>query len=72
VGLANSLLKPGQKFLFDGWTVPDTELAFALNRLVHNGDPVPENLRTYVQAQLARPCVAEFMQRERQPYIEYA
>lgn len=55
--VAASLLGEGADNLFGKWCIADTELALTLNRLVANGDAVPENLRRYVQAQWARPSV---------------
>ena len=62
--VAASLIAEGAGNLFDDWCIADTELALTLNRLVANGDPVPENLRRYVQAQWARPSVQSWLRRE--------
>ena len=62
--VAASLIGEGAGNLFDDWCIADTELALTLNRLVANGDPVPENLRRYVQAQWARPSVQSWLKRE--------
>ena len=62
--VAASLIAEGAGNLFDDWCIADTELALTLNRLVANGDPVPENLRRYVQAQWARPAVQSWLKRE--------
>jgi glutathione S-transferase len=45
------LLVPGQDHLFGEWCIADTDLALMLNRLVLNGDRVPEHLATYAQRQ---------------------
>lgn len=64
VRVAASLLGEGAGQLFGDWCIADTELALTLNRLVANGDPVPENLVRYVQAQWARPSVQAWLKRE--------
>lgn len=64
IRVAASLIKEGADNLFDNWCIADTELALTLNRLVANGDAVPENLRRYVQAQWARPSVQAWLRRE--------
>lgn len=62
--VAAGLVGEGAGHLFGAWCIADTELALTLNRLVANGDPVPENLRRYVQAQWARPSVQAWLRRE--------
>ncbi len=64
VHVAASLLGEDAVNLFDDWCIADTELALTLNRLVANGDPVPESLRHYVQTQWARPSVQSWQRRE--------
>lgn len=64
VRVASSLVGEGADPLSGAWSIADTELATTLNRLVANGDPVPENLRRYVQAQWARPSVQAWLKRE--------
>ncbi len=64
VRVASALVGEGAEHLFDDWCIADTELALTLNRLVANGDAVPENLRRYVQAQWARPSVQSWLKRE--------
>lgn len=43
--------------MFGHWSVADVELALMLNRLVLNGDPVPDKLARYARAQWTRPAV---------------
>jgi glutathione S-transferase len=43
--------------IFAAWSIVDTELALALNRLALHGDPVPGNLARYAQAHWSRPTV---------------
>jgi glutathione S-transferase len=54
---ADALIGNPSGNLFDAWCIADVDLAMMLNRLVHNGDAVPENLARYVQTQWARPSV---------------
>jgi glutathione S-transferase len=64
VRVAASLVGEGASHLFGNWCIADTELALTLNRLVANGDAVPEILRRYVVAQWARPSVQAWLKRE--------
>lgn len=64
VRVAASLLEKGADHLFGAWCIADTELALTLNRLVANGDPVPDNLARYVGVQWARPSVQAWLRRE--------
>ena len=64
VRVAASLLGGGADPLFGDWCIADTELALTLNRLVANGDAVPENLKRYVLAQWARPSVQAWLKRD--------
>ena len=43
--------------LFGEWSIADADLALMLNRLVNNGDPVPERIAAYARAQWQRPSV---------------
>lgn len=47
--------------LFGQWSMADTDLALMLNRLVHNGDPVPERLAACARAQWQRPSVQAWL-----------
>lgn len=64
IRVAESLVSEGADNLFGKWCIADTELALTLNRLVANGDAMPEHLRRYVQAQWARPSVQAWVARE--------
>jgi len=59
--VADTLLAAGAPNLFGEWCIADTDLALMLNRLVLNGDPVPEKLKTYALAQWQRPSVQQWM-----------
>lgn len=54
---ANALLYSRNISLFDEWCIADTDLALMLNRLVINGDFVPEKLRTYAAHQWQRGSI---------------
>lgn len=62
---AASQLLEGRVQLFDAWSVADTDLALTLNRLILNGDAVPEALRRYAADQWQRPSVQAWVQLER-------
>ncbi len=47
--------------LFGEWSIADMDLAVMLNRLVHNGDPVPERIAAYARAQWQRPSVQQWL-----------
>jgi glutathione S-transferase len=51
--------------LFGQWCIADTELALMLNRLIMNGDPVPQKLKDYVAGQWRRDSVQEWVRRTR-------
>ena len=55
------LLAPGAAHLFGAWSIADTDLALMLNRLVLNGDAVPERLATYARGQWQRPSVQRWV-----------
>lgn len=47
--------------LFGDWSIADTDLAVMLNRLVQNGDPVPQRIAAYACAQWQRPSVQAWL-----------
>jgi glutathione S-transferase len=55
---ADALIPANSGTLFGAWSIADADLAMMLNRLVHNGDPVPAKIEKYVRSQWARPSVA--------------
>lgn len=61
IRVADRLVEDGAQHLFGEWCIADTDLALMLNRLVLNGDPVPEKLRAYASAQWQRPAVQEWV-----------
>jgi len=65
IAFAERLLRDGATSVFSGWTICDTELALALQRLLVNGDDVPARLRAYAEANWARPSMREYVEHER-------
>lgn len=63
--VADSLLQNEQPNLFAAWCIADTDLALMLNRLVRNGDEVPEPLKQYANLQWQRPSVQRWVQQTR-------
>jgi len=57
----DSLLKPGKEFLFEKWSIADVDLAVMIQRLVLNGDTVPDPLIDYAHRQWQRPSVKEWV-----------
>lgn len=55
--VSNNLIQENSKYLFGEWSIADVDLALMLNRLIVNGDPVPENLVRYAEYQWQRPSV---------------
>lgn len=60
-GAIAHLLKPDSQNLFGEWCIADTDLALMLNRLVMNGDKVPEQLATYASYQWQRESVQRWI-----------
>ena len=51
------LLPEGQANLFGEWSIADSDLAVMLNRLILNGDEVPDRLKEYAAFQWQRSSV---------------
>jgi glutathione S-transferase len=66
---AHTLLDGSEKGLFDQWCIADVDLAIMLNRLVINGDKVPDVLVRYANRQWQRPTVEEWVKKVR-PALE--
>lgn len=58
---ASHLLSHGKQNLFGEWCIADCDLALMLNRLVLNGDEVPEALAEYAAFQWQRASVQRFI-----------
>lgn len=65
--IAESLLPGNSENLFGRWCIADVDLALMLNRLVLNGDPVPEGLAAYARHQWRRPSVQLWVNQKRPP-----
>lgn len=65
IAAVDGLLEDGASSLFNEWCIADTDLALMLNRLVLNGDEVPENLVAYARHQWKRPSVQLWVNRKR-------
>jgi glutathione S-transferase len=66
-GAADALVVSEAENLFGDWCIADTDLALMLNRLVMNGDTVPERLAAYAQQQWQRPSVQLWVKQGRMP-----
>jgi glutathione S-transferase len=60
VDAATGLLSHGRTTLFESWCVADVDLALMLQRLVLNGQAVPEVLVKYAKANWERPSLAKW------------
>ncbi len=69
--VAHELLLEDRTTLFPDWCIADSDFAFMLQRLVHNGHPVSDKVRDYVEAQWNRPSVRAWRELERKPYAPY-
>jgi len=65
VRIASTLVPDHGGPLFGSWCVADTDLAMMLWRLSRTGHPLPDNLRTFADAQWERPSVREFVAKPR-------
>jgi glutathione S-transferase len=59
--VAQRLLGKGSLNLFNQWCIADVDLSLMINRLLANGDPVPEQLVQYVQHQWQQPAIQEWI-----------
>jgi glutathione S-transferase len=65
---ATELLSHGGPYVFGKeWCIADVDLAVMLNRLVLNGDAVPEHLAAYAARQWQRPSVQLWVNQQRPP-----
>ncbi len=60
VDVTGRLIRAGDPWIFDRWTILDAELAFMLHRLILNNDPVPRGVAKWAEAQWERPSVRAF------------
>lgn len=59
--VAETLLPEGRTYLFDAWSIADTEFALMLRRLAGD-DELPAALRAYADAQWQRPAIQTWLQ----------
>lgn len=59
------LLEEGSANLFGEWCIADTDLTLMINRLLLNGDSVPEKAAAYARYQWQRPAVQSWVQQAR-------
>ncbi|MES2250679.1 MAG: glutathione transferase [Pseudomonadota bacterium] len=64
-----ALLPEGAEYLFGAWSIADVDLALMLNRLVLNGDAVPQRLASYAKRQWQRPSVQRWVRQARPPQM---
>lgn len=64
---AELLLPRGSENICGQWSIADVDLALMLNRLVLNGDSVPERLAAYAKQQWLRPTVQLWVNQRRPP-----
>lgn len=60
VRVLEPLLQHGQPTLFAAWCIADADVALMLQRLNLNGDPLPPKLKTYAEANWARPSLMKW------------
>jgi glutathione S-transferase len=65
--MAEALLARDSTHLFGEWCIADVDLALMLNRLVLNGEPVPQRLVEYARHQWQRPSVKLWLALDRPP-----
>jgi glutathione S-transferase len=63
--VADRLLAGGAATLFGDFSVADADLSFVLQRLIANGDPVPDEARRYAEAHWSRPSIRAFVDHPR-------
>ena len=64
---AETLLSHGAENICGQWSIADVDLALMLNRLILNGDSVPERLVVYAKHQWQRPTVQRWAHQVRPP-----
>jgi len=69
--VADLCVRDGATSMFGSFCAADADLAFALHRLILNGDDIPKKLRTYAEAIWQRPSVREYCVRDRIPYVPH-
>jgi len=65
IAAAEAWLPAGAEYLCGDWSIADVDLAVMLNRLILNGDAVPQRLQDYAARQWQRPSVREWVEQAR-------
>ncbi|OLS60284.1 glutathione transferase [Pseudomonas putida] len=65
IAAVETLLPEGAQYLCGEWSIADVDLAVMLNRLVLNGDKVPQRLQDYAARQWQRASVREWVEKVR-------
>ncbi|MBE0590974.1 MAG: glutathione transferase [Gemmatimonadales bacterium] len=65
--VAGELVRPGKECICGDWCIADVDLALMLNRLVLNGDPVPDELERYARHQWEHAAIREWVGKPRPP-----
>jgi len=65
--VTTALVGDGRGPLFGEWCIADSDLAFMLQRLVSNGDAIPEPALRYARTQWERPSVRSYVEHDRPP-----
>lgn len=63
--IAEAVLPENGDTLFETWSLVDSELSFMLQRLIANGEAVPERVHAYARLQWERPSARTFVQHAR-------
>lgn len=66
LSVTEELLPLGAEHLFGTWSIADADLGLMLNRLVRNGDQVPQRIADYARSQWLRPSVQQWAEKFRQ------
>ncbi len=61
VRIAAALVPEGQRFITGEFSIADVDLATMLQRLIHNGDPVPAHLANYANSLWQRPSIRKWL-----------
>jgi glutathione S-transferase len=67
---ADRLVPADAGALFGAWCIADTDLAMMLQRLVKTGHDVPARIRSYADAQWARPSVRAYVEHPRPDFAQ--
>lgn len=59
--VVEQLLAPGASSVGPDWAIVDTDLALMLQRLMNNGDAVPDRLADYARRQWQRPALQAWL-----------